>query len=112
TGPVTLSGQPPLTSADSADAGRWKGVRAVTLVSGRAELVLADGTRLALKVGDVVGTDTVQSVDAGRIVLARRGGDSAGAAATVLTGVDGNGRGRVRVYSLVDARAAAPPMVR
>ncbi len=112
TGPVTLTGHVPYTRTDSADAGRWKGVRAVTVVSGRAEVVLADGTRLSLKGGDVFGPDTVQSIDAGRIVLARRGTESGRALATVVIGFDGSGRGRVRVYSLVDAKGAVPPMIR
>ena len=102
-------------TGDSADAGRWKGARSVKVSTGLAEVRLADGASLRLSVGDVVGTDTVERIEPGRILLARRGAEGAATGpklATVLVTFDAAGVGRTRVYWLQDSKAVVPPIVK
>ena len=105
----------PATGRDSADAGRWKGARAVKISAGQAEVRLGDGASLQLRPGDTVGTDTVERIEPGRILLARRGADAAGSGpklATVVVTFDEAGLGRARVYWLQDSKAVTPPTVK
>lgn len=113
-GPIAVS-KPPAAGGDSADAGRWRGVRAVKTSAGEADVRLADGASLHLRPGDLVGTDTVERIEPGRILLARRAVDATAAgpkAATVVVSFDEAGVGRTRVYWLQDSKAIAPPIVK
>ena len=113
-GPIVVS-RPRALGGDSADAGRWKGVRAVKTSAGEADVRLADGASLHLRRGDVVGTDTVERIEPGRILLARRAPDATAAGPTVATVVvsfDESGVGRTRVYWLQDSKAITPPLVK
>ena len=84
---------------DSKDAGAWKGVRVLSIAQGQARVSLASGERV-VRPGDVIGADTVKSVDAQRIVLVRGAtAERPGGEALVVINVDGQGRSRVRVYS-------------
>jgi hypothetical protein len=71
---------------------------------GEARLLLADGERV-LRPGDVVGWDTVISVERGCIKLERSAAAPTGAAEVVLR-VHGEGRTRLRVYLLEDPTPA------
>jgi hypothetical protein len=108
---VAIRGTPP-TTGDSADAGRWKAARALAIRPGEADVLLTDGGRLHLRPGDVVGPDTVQRIEPGQIVLARRASETSPPTATVVVTFDDAGRGRARVYWLQDPKAAAPPTVK
>jgi hypothetical protein len=112
--PVTVD-RPPAAPGDSADAGRWKGARSVKISAGEADVRLSDGSSLHLRPGDAVGPDTVDRIEAGRILLSRRAPDSAATAprlATVVVTFDGSGAARTRVYWLEDAKAVPPPLVK
>ena len=111
---VTL-GRPPAATGDSADAGRWKGARAIKIRAGEADVRLIDGSSVHLRAGDVVGADTVDRIDAGRILLSRRAADAAPTGpklATVVVSFDGSGVARTRIYWLEDPKAAPPPFVK
>jgi len=113
-GPIVVS-RPRAIGIDSADAGRWKGVRASKTAAGQADVRLPDGASLHLRPGDVVGPDTVERIEAGRIVLARRAPESGAAGpklATVVVSFDDSGLGHTRVYWLQDSKAIAPPTVK
>jgi hypothetical protein len=113
-GPIAVS-RPSAIGTDSADAGRWKGARASKTAAGQADVRLSDGASLHLRPGDVVGPDTVERIEAGRIVLARRAADSGNAGpklATVVVSFDDSGLGHTRVYWLQDSKAIAPPIVK
>jgi hypothetical protein len=113
-GPIAVS-RPAAISGESSDAGRWKGVRAVKTSAGEADVRLADGASLHLRPGDVVGPDTVERIEPGRILLARRAPAAGGAGpkvATVVVSFDDAGAGRTRVYWLADPKAIAPPVVK
>jgi hypothetical protein len=76
-----------------------------SLSSGEAQLQLADGTPRTLRSGDKVGSDTVESVEPGRILLRRKDGGGAGGGGLVVVTFDAAGAARVRVYLDVDPSA-------
>jgi len=106
TAPRVLAVEGPGPSGgDSPDATPLRGARALAMKRGEARLLLAGGERL-LRPGDVVGWDTVVSVEPGCIKLERSAAAPTGAAEVVLR-VDGEGRTRLRVYLLEDPTPAA-----
>jgi hypothetical protein len=99
------------SKGDSANAAGLKGIRAIATRPGEATVIVG-GAQRVLRVGEAIGSDTVKSIDAGRIVLARSAAPEEGGEATVVITFDAQGRGRVRVFSVHDASARVPPAVR
>jgi hypothetical protein len=81
---------------DSKDSSPIKGARLLSSVHGEARVLLREGERV-LRPGDVLGTDTVRSVEPGQVVLERSASAGTGETLVVLA-VDGQGRTRFRVY--------------
>jgi hypothetical protein len=105
---VQVDGKGP-SQGDSAGAEGLKGIRAIATRPGDATVIVG-GVQRVLRVGDRIGNDAVKAIDSGRIVLSRSAG--AGGDATVVITFDAQGRGRVRIFSVHDATARVPPMVR
>jgi hypothetical protein len=95
---------------DSIDATPLKGAQVLSIDSGRAHLRLADGTARDLAPGDVVGSDTVKSVQPHRIVLQRAKGADRGEALVILA-VEADGHTRLSVYQKQDPNARPIPMM-
>ena len=96
--------KPPPPNRDSSDAGRLKGMRAVSLTSGQATVEIG-GVQQTVHPGEVLGTDIVRSIVPGRIVLERPAHDTY-PGGTVVATFDAQGNACVRVYSLMKKPAA------
>lgn len=93
---------------DSANSGVLKGSRLRSSASGEAEVQLADGTLRTLRPGDKAGSDTVETIEPGRIVLRRAAAGGAPTAGLVVVTFEASGVARVRVY--LDADPTALPV--
>jgi hypothetical protein len=107
---ATQKAEPARLDHDSVEAGGLKGIRALSIREGEAQVVVGGATR-TVRAGDRIGKDVVQRVDATRIVLLRPADGSAGEA-TVVVSFDGAGRSRIRVYATVRKSGGTHPEVR
>jgi hypothetical protein len=97
---ITVKGAP-RPGRDSKDATPLKGARALSVKDGVARMQLVTGEEIALAPGVVLGTDTVKSVDATRIVLERSPSADTGEALVVVS-LGAGGATRLRVYFTKD----------
>lgn len=99
---VAIPGPGRKAPRDSADAGSLKGIRAVSIASGEARVIVGGGER-RLRPGDALGSDVVREIGDGRIVLKRA--EAGGAEALVIVSFDAQGGSRVLVLSSRDKTA-------
>jgi len=74
--------------------------------SGQARLLFSTGER-TVRVGDVIGSDRVQSVEPGRLLLGRA--LPGGGEALVVVTFDASGRSRVRILYENDPKPVVAP---
>jgi hypothetical protein len=87
----------PAWAGNSRDDSPLRTSRVLSAVTGRARLKLADGSERELVPGDVVGFDTVQSVDTNQILL-NRSASAPGGDAIVILALKGDGTTELSVY--------------
>src|SRR5260370_7551069 len=96
--------KPPPPNQDSSDAGRLKGMRAVSLTSGQATVEIG-GVQQTVHPGEVLGTDIVRSIVPGRIVLERPAHDTY-PGGTGVAPFAAQGNPSLRLHSLITNPAA------
>lgn len=97
-----LPGSPRASTGSTADAGSLKEVRAISIGSGEARLLVAGAPR-TVRAGQSLLGDVIRAIGDGRIVLARA--ESTGGQSVVVMSFDAQGRATVRVIALQDRTA-------